>query len=49
MYDVSSTIVEIPLENKIVDSDMTESEQRQFLNLLSYLTPEEQAELRAIL
>lgn len=52
MFSVSQTsevLVQITLENKIRASDMSEHEQDQFMNMLSYLTASEQEELRGLL
>ena len=52
MFSVSQTsevLVQITLENKIRASDMSEHEQDQFMNMLSYLTVSEQEELRELL
>jgi|JI6StandDraft_1071083.scaffolds.fasta_scaffold385552_1 hypothetical protein len=49
MFTVSEVLVEVSIENRIRASDMTEHEQNQFMHMLSYLTPEEQEELRELL
>lgn len=50
MFQVVETVlVEIPIETKIRQSSLDESEKQKFLSLLSYFTPSELAELETML
>lgn len=49
MFSVSEVLVEVPLENRIRESDMSERQQDQFVNMLGYFTESELEELRDLL
>ena len=49
MFSVSEVLVEVPLENRIRQSDMSARQQDQFVNMLGYFTPEELQELQELL
>jgi coenzyme F420-reducing hydrogenase delta subunit len=49
MFTVSEVLVEVSIENRIRASDMSQHEQDQFVHMLSYMTLDEQEELRALL
>ena len=46
---VTEILIEVSIENRIRASNMTEHEQDQFVHMLSYMTSEEQEELRSLL
>lgn len=48
MFSVSEVLVEVPLENRIRESDMSAKQQDQFVNMLGYFTAEELEELREL-
>lgn len=43
------SLIEMPIQVKIEQSDLSPEEKRHFINLLSYFTPDEIDELRSIL
>jgi hypothetical protein len=47
--DQAELIVQSDIQTRIISSDLTEKEKENFLNLLSYFTPEEIEELKVIL
>lgn len=49
MFSVSEVLVEVPLENRIRQSDMSARQQDQFVNMLGYFTTEELQELQELL
>lgn len=49
MFAVSEVLVEAPITDKIMQSTMTPREKEQFMNFISYFTPDEIEELRSIL
>lgn len=49
MFSVSEVLIEVPLENRIRQSDMSLRQQDQFVNMLGYFTNEELEELRGLL
>lgn len=49
MFSVTEVLVEVPLENRIRESDMSLHQQEQFLNMMAYLTEDELEELRGVL
>ncbi len=49
MYSETQVLVEVPIEIRIQNSDMSEEQKTQFLNMLGYFTLEELEELRDIL
>jgi hypothetical protein len=49
MLTLSEVLVEVSIENCIRDSNMSQHEQDQFVHMLSYMTLDEQEELRTLL
>jgi hypothetical protein len=47
--DQAELLVESDIQTRIIDSDLTEKEKDNFLKLLSYFTPQEIEDLKAIL
>jgi hypothetical protein len=45
MFSVSEVLVEVPLENRIRESDMSAKQRDEFVNMLGYFTESELAEL----
>jgi hypothetical protein len=48
MFSVSEVLIEVPLENRIRQSDMSVRQQDQFVNMLGYFTVEELQELQEL-
>lgn len=48
MFSISEVLIEVPLENRIRESDMSLRQQDQFVNMLGYFTVEELEELREL-